>query len=375
MIEEFDNEVNQIFQLMKVLQKQNTKLREARDILLPRLMNGQIAVWKMDKDKQIAIYKTPDNKVELQVNFDRDTVWLTQEQLVQLFERDQSVISRHIRNIFNEGELEEKSNMQKMHIANSDKPVAFYNLDVIISVGYRVKSVRGTQFRQWATQRLKAYLEQGYAINEKRLAEKQQQVEYLKTGIRILNRAIAQQATAQDSEMLQIFSKGLELLDDYDHEQLDKKGKTLKTATYPSVAEYLAIVSQMKSDFASDVFAKPKDKGFESAIKQIEQSFDNTDLYPSIEEKAAALLYLIVKNHAFVDGNKRIGAACFLYFLEKNGLLYSELQTQPLSNDALAALTLFVASSKPEEMETVKQLIISILNRNKWVGNIQKITW
>lgn len=323
---------------------------------------------------EILIYQTPDNQTQVEVQFEGETFWLSQEQIAQLFERDRTVITRHLRNIFKEGELDEKvvcanfahtTKHGAIAEKTQEKSVKYYNLDAILSVGYRVNSKRGTQFRQWATQRLKAYLEQGYAINEKRLAEKQQQVEYLKTGIRILNRAIAQQATAQDSEMLQIFSKGLELLDDYDHEQLDKKGKTVRTATYPSVAEYLAIVSQMKSDFASDVFAKPKDKGFESAIKQIEQSFNNTDLYPSIEEKAAALLYLIVKNHAFVDGNKRIGAACFLYFLEKNGLLYSEHQTQLLSNDALAALTLFVATSKPEEMETVKQLIISILNRNK----------
>src|SRR5690606_7101149 len=153
------------------------------------------------------------------------------------------------------------------------RTIEYYNLDAILSVGYRVNSKRGTQFRQWATQRLKDYLVQGYAINEKRLAEKQQQVEYLKTGIRILSRAITQQATAEDSQMLQIFAKGLELLDDYDHEQLDAKGKTILKTVYPELKEYLGVIAKMKSSFASDVFAKPKDKGFESSVKQITQTF------------------------------------------------------------------------------------------------------
>jgi death-on-curing family protein len=206
---------------------------------------------------------------------------------------------------------------------------------------------------------------QGYAINEKRLAEKQEQVEYLKTGIRILSRAVTQQANQADSQMLQIFAKGLELLDDYDHEQLDAKGITIRQTVYPEVQEYLEIIGKMKSVFASDVFAKPKDKGFESSVKQIAQSFEDEDLYQSIEEKAATLLYLIVKNHSFVDGNKRIAAACFLHFLENNELLFLENNAPIISNEALAAITLFVATSKPEEMKTVKQLIISILNRSK----------
>jgi len=245
--------------------------------------------------------------------------------------------------------------------------------DAILSVGYRVNSKRGTQFRQWATQRLKEYLVEGYAINEKRLAEKQQQVEYLKTGIKILNRAITQQATAEESKqataeeskMLQVFAKGLELLDDYDHEQLDLKGKTIRQTVYPKVNEYLDVITKMKSSFESDVFAKPKDKSFESSVNQIAQRFNSKDLYKSIEEKAATLLYLIVKNHSFVDGNKRIAAACFLYFLEKNGMLYLKSRETIISNEALASITLFVATSKPEEMPTVKNLIISILNRNK----------
>jgi death-on-curing family protein len=320
---------------------------------------------------EIVIYQTPDNQTQVEVQFEGETFWLNQYQLAELFETDRTSILKHLQNIYTIGELSEESTCAKFAQVRQEgkrkvkREVLHYNLDAILSVGYRVNSKRGTQFRQWATQRLKDYLVQGYAINEKRLAAKQQHVEYLKTGIRILSRAITQQATVEDSEVLQLFAKGLELLDDYDHEQLDAKGKTIRQTNYPDVQEYLAIITKMKSDFISDVFAKPKDKGFDSSVKQIRQSFDGKELYESLEEKAATLLYLIVKNHSFVDGNKRIGAACFLYFLDINGMLYSDGGSPLLSNEALAALTLFVATSKPEEMETVKQLIISILNRNK----------
>ena len=314
-------------------------------------------------ENQIEIYKSPDGNTSIEVQFEKETVWLTQSQITELFQRDRTVISKHISNVFNEGELEKESNVHFLHIANSDKPVAFYNLDVIISVGYRVKSQRGTQFRQWATQRLKEYLVQGYAINEKRLAEKQMHLQTLKTGIRIVSRAIEEQAQSTDNESLSLFSAGLEMLDDYDHEALDVKGKTVREAVLPSVAEYLEVVADMRSAFSSDVFAKPKDHSFESSVAQIGQSYGGQELYPSLEEKAATLLYLIIKNHGFVDGNKRIGAACFLYFLEKNKLLFNDLNQTIISNKALATLTLFVAASKAEEMETVRRLIISILNR------------
>lgn len=314
---------------------------------------------------KIEIFKTVDNQTEIQVHFDEDTVWLSQSQLIDLFQRDQSVISRHINNVFKEGELDKKSNMQKMHIANSDKPVAFYNLDVIISVGYRVKSQHGTQFRQWATRRLKDYLVKGYAINEHRLAQKQQQIEYLKTGIRIVSRAIEDASNNQNKEVFQIFSKGLALLDDYDHEELDIKGTTKKETYYPTFDEYMTLIKVMYSDFESDVFAKPKDYSFNSSIGQIMQAFDGADLYPTIEEKASNLLYFIIKNHSFVDGNKRIAAACFVYFLEQNKALYKPNGKPIIDNNTLAALTLFIATSKSEESEIVKQLVISILNRNQ----------
>ncbi|MBN7811809.1 virulence RhuM family protein [Algoriphagus sp. H41] len=204
-------------------------------------------------ESQIEIYQGSDGQTQLEVKFDQETVWLSQEQLVTLFQRDQSVISRHLSKIFKEGELDEKSNMQKMHIPSSDKPVAFYNLEVIISVGYRVKSVQGTQFRIWATQRLKDFLVQGYLINEKRLAQKQQEVQALKEGIRILSRAIELKAQDQDLDWLSHFAKGLELLDDYDHENLDKAGLSKKEAVYPSMADYQKVISAMRSDF--DIWA------------------------------------------------------------------------------------------------------------------------
>ena len=312
---------------------------------------------------QIEIFQSKDGII-LEVQLSNDTAWLTQEQLSTLFERDISVISRHLRNVFKERELEKESNMQKMQIANSDKPVMLYNLDVIISVGYRVKSLRGTQFRQWATQRLKNYLIEGMVLNEKRLAQKSKEIQILHNGIRILSRAIEEKAsTSEDFTWLHQFSIGLQLLDDYDHEALDSKVRHTNEVSYPDFSVYTDVVNAMRSEFNSGVFGKEKDDGFKSAIQQIRQGFGNEDAYPSIEEKAAMLLYLIIKNHAFVDGNKRIAAACFLMFLDRNSLLYTARGNTIISNEALASLTLFVAASKSEEMETVKNLIVSILNR------------
>jgi len=325
-------------------------------------------------ENKIEIFQTIDEQTAIEVQFENDTVWLNRHQLSELFDRDIKTIGKHVNNIFREQELIKEVVVAKFATTTSHgaiegktqtKGVEYYNLDVIISVGYRVKSKRGTQFRQWATQRLKDYLVQGYAINQKRLEQKQQQVEYLKTGIRILNRAINQQATETESKMLHIFANGLALLDDYDHETLERKGKTILETSFPTYEEYMLLIQKMYSEFASGVFAKPKDESFHSSIHQIAQSFGGVELYPSIEEKAANLLYFITKNHSFVDGNKRIAAACFLYFLEKNDALYSSEDKPIISNEALAALTLFIATSKSEEADIVKRFVISILNRNK----------
>src|SRR6056297_1528319 len=262
----------------------------------------------MEEQNKIEIYKSTDNQTEIKVQFEDETVWLTQAQMAELFDRNRVAITQHIGNIFKEGELKENMVCKDFlhttqHGAISGKTqtkkIKYYNLDVIISVGYRVKSRRGTQFRQWATQRLKDYLVKGYAINEKRLREKQQEVIHLKTGIQILSRAIEEENREQASEILAVFSKGLELLDDYDHEELDTKGNTQQQTIFPEYDDYIGFIETMYSNFESDVFAKPKDKSFHSSINQIAQTFDGTEVYPSIQEKAANLLYYIVKNHSF----------------------------------------------------------------------------
>jgi death-on-curing family protein len=318
---------------------------------------------------QIEIFQGANNEINVEVKFEEDTVWLTQAQIIKLFNGSKSNISEHIKYIFESEELAENSTVRNFRTVQMEgkravnRDIIHYNLDVIISVGYRVNSKRGVQFRQWANQKLKDYLVKGYAINESRLAQKNQEIQFLHDGIRIMSRAIEEVTNDEAYKWLDKFSKGLQLLDDYDHERLDIKGLSLVPGIHPNISEYETIVKAMRTEFDSSVFGKKKDAGFESAISQIEQGFDDSYLYQSIEERAAMLLYLIIKNHAFVDGNKRIGAACFLLFLMRNNLLLSANGVPFISNDALASITLFVAASKPEEMETVKGLVISVLNR------------
>ena len=320
---------------------------------------------------QIEIYQTSNLQIEIVVSFKNDSVWMSQKMMSLLFEKDSDTIGLHLLNIYKDIELVEKSTTEFFSVVQLEgkrlisRKIKYYNLDAILSVGYRVNSRIGTRFRQWATNRLKEYLVQGYAINERRLLEKQQQVEYLKTGIRILSRAIEEQVNVSDSESLRIFAKGLTLLEDFDNELLDQSSRTEAKIKYPKLKDYFHLINKMQLSINSKVFAKPKDSSFESSVRLIEQSFNGKEFYIGLEEKAAMLLYLIVKNHSFVDGNKRIGAACFLFFLERNNLLVNKFQQPILSNDALASLTLFVASSRPDEMGAVKKLIISILNRNQ----------
>lgn len=321
-------------------------------------------------EKQIEIYQGIDGETQIEVNFQDDTVWLNQKQMGELFAKDTDTIGLHLKNIFSEKELDENSTTEDFSVVRQEgkrnvrRTIKFYNLDAIISVGYRVNSKRGVQFRQWATTRLKDYLIKGYAINEKRLAQKQQEVQTLKNGIRILSRAIEEKIDDTNFQWLGQFAKGLELLDDYDHENLDQKGISNVQAIYPTMSEYQEVIEMMKADFDSSVFGKEKDASFQSAVAQIAKGFGDEDFYPTLEEKASTLLYLIVKNHGFVDGNKRIAAACFLLFLEKNGLLQNEQGQLIISNEAMASLTLFIASSKPEEVDVVKRLVVSVLNRN-----------
>ena len=325
---------------------------------------------------EIVIYKTEDDQTQIEVQFKNDTVWLTQAQMSELFQQTKQNISLHINNCFKENELDgeatvkESLTVQKEGSRQVKRKLEWYNLDVIISVGYRVKSKRGTQFRQWATTRLREYLVEGYAINEKRLAEKDLELKQLKDGIGILHRAIENEARSLAdagslASLLDRFAAGLSLLDDYDHQTLDAKGKTERVAVQIGADEYRALVRGMDESFGSSIFGMEKDQGFDSAVVQMYQTFNGKDLYPSLEDKAATLFYLVVKNHAFVDGNKRIAAACFLYFLERNGMLTLRDGRTLIDNDTIAALTLFIAVSKSDEMETVKNVVISILNRKE----------
>lgn len=316
----------------------------------------------------IDIYQNEDG-THIDVQFDQETVWLNRQQLAILFNRDIKTVGKHINNVFSEGELLKEAVVANFATTAADGKtyqVDHYNLDVIISVGYRVKSRQGTQFRQWATRRLKEFLVEGYSINEKRLAQKQQEVSILKDGIQILSRVIEEKVNDPDNSWLPVFARGLSLLDDYDHEALDDAGKTTRDTIYPALTSYESLIEDMRNEFDSDIFGKEKDDNFQGSLAQITKGFGERDFYPSLEEKAAMLLYLIVKNHSFVDGNKRIAAACFLKFLEANELLFNDTRKPIISNDALASLTLFVASSKPEEMVTVKRLIVSVLNRSEF---------
>lgn len=318
-------------------------------------------------ENKIEIYKTSKG-TEISVTLENDTVWLDAHTIADLFGVNRPAIVKHVGYIYKTAELDEHSTCSILEQVASDgkrRKMNLYNLDMILSIGYRVNSSQATKFRQWATQRLKDYLVQGYAINEKRLEQKQQKVEFLKTGIRIMNRAIGQQATQEESQMLHVFAKGLALLDAYDHEELDLKGSSIRDTYLPTMEEYMQVIHSMYSEFESGVFAMPKDESFNSSVNQIGQSFGGVELYPSIEEKAANLLYFITKNHSFVDGNKRIAAACFIYFLQKNKALYNAAGNTIISNEALASLTLFIATSKTEEADVVKRLVISILNQNK----------
>jgi prophage maintenance system killer protein len=318
---------------------------------------------------EMVIYTAPDGSVQTEVRLEAESLWLTEQQIAVVFERDRTVIGRHIKNVVKSGELDEASNVQKMHIAHSDKPVAFYNLDMILSVGYRVNSKRGTQFRIWANRVLKEHLVQGYTINQKRLQEQQGKITQLKESIQLLERALLEQTETigEARELVRVlaaYATGLTILDDYDHENLEPTGLTKKNTIVIMPDEFLRVVEGMRRDFDSDVFGKPKDQSFESSARQIYQSYGGSELYPSIEHKAAMLLYFVTKNHSFVDGNKRIAAALFLYFLDKQGMLFLPDGRQRISNDGLAALTLLIAVSKPEEKDTMVKIVITILNRS-----------
>jgi prophage maintenance system killer protein len=317
---------------------------------------------------QIAIYQTADGQVQLEVALEQDTVWLSQAQMVALFGRDVSVISRHIRNALTEGEILEKSNLQKMQIANSDRPVVFYDLDVVISVGYRIKSERGVQFRRWATNVLRQHLVQGYTLNQKRLEAEQEKFAELKQAIALSARLIHNKDLSSVESrgilaILEKYSLALTVLDDYDHQRLQVTGtRTLAHAkiTYDEAMQQIRLWRGKEN--LGGLFGNEKDDSFKSSLATIYQTYDGKELYPSIEEKAANLLYFIVKNHSFTDGNKRIAAAIFVWFLQRHDFLYNAEGEKRIADNALVAFTLLIAESKPDEREMMVKVIINLIN-------------
>ena len=311
----------------------------------------------------IVIYKADDGLMDVQVKLDKETVWLSLNQISNLFDKDKSVISRHIKNVFKEGELERNSVVAKNATTASDGKiyqVEFFNLDIIISVGYRVNSKKGTQFRIWATNQLKEHLVKGYSINEKRLKQLQQTIQLVKR--------VSQQISNTDEaqglmEILSDYSRALDILDDYDHQKLSKT-VTDKAVTFSiDYKEAIKAIEQLRIKFGgSSLFGNEKDQSFKSSIAVIDQTFDGNDLYPSLEEKAANLLYLVVKNHSFTDGNKRIAAWLFVWYLAKNNFLYNEDGSKKITNNTLVALTLMIAESNPAEKETMVNVIINLMN-------------
>jgi prophage maintenance system killer protein len=322
-------------------------------------------ISEISQKGEIVIYRAKDKKIQLEVKLEGETVWLS-----KLFKTERSVITKHLGNIFRSNELGEESNVHFLHIAFSDKPVKFYNLDVIISVGYRVNSAGATQFRIWATNVLKRHIIDGYTLNEKRLQEQASR-------LRALQRTVKLIASMKDRKQLEYkeamgllevigdYNYALGLLDDYDYKRL-KITKTSKEEKFIlSYESAIEAVKKLKERISSSgLFGTERDKSFSSSVSSIYQTFDGRDLYPSVEEKAANLLYFIVKNHSFVDGNKRIAASIFLWFLKENGILYNEDGSKRIADNALVALTLMVAESKPVERDVIVTLVVNLINRN-----------
>ena len=319
----------------------------------------------------IVIYEGEGSQPQLQVKLDRETVWLTQEQMGKLFGRERSVITKHIRNVFTEGELVEDSVSAKFALTAADGKtyqVDHYNLDVIISVGYRVKSRQGTRFRQWATRVLRAHIVDGYTLNEQRLREESAKLREMRQAMDLLARTLSRHELVTDigKDVLKViddYAYALAVLDRYDHGTLAIEGTSGQTAGAFGYEDGMAIVAAMKTDF-NGLFGIEKDQGFKSALGAIHQTFGGQELYPSVEEKAANLLYLTVKNHAFSDGNKRIAAAVFIAFLARAGILYRPGGGKRLADNALVALTLLIAESRPEEKDTLVKVIVNLINRS-----------
>lgn len=323
----------------------------------------------------IVLYTADDGNTQLEVKLEKDTVWLTQSQMAELFGRDRTVITRHIRNIFKEGELDESlvcaKNAHTKKYGRRENFVqlsetTYYNLDVIISVGYRVKSINGTKFRIWATALIRQYLIKGYAIDRCRLDH----YDELKEVVRLMSRTLTLQDKVSEEEYSGLFSVitdyvyALDTLDRYDYQSLRIEKTTREEPFRATYDNAMKAINALKEKFGgSQWFANEKDDSFKSSIGQIYQTFGGKDLYPSVEEKAAMLLYLVVKNHSFSDGNKRIAAMLFLWFMEKNGILYSTDGRKRIADNTLVALTLMIAESRTEEKDAMVKVVVNLINK------------
>ena len=330
----------------------------------------------MNTQDQITIYQSADGSVQLEVTLDQDTVWLTQRQLSSLFDKDVRTINELIRNVLAEQELAAEATIRKFRIVQQEgerkvnREIEHYNLDMIISVGYRVNSKKGTQFRIWASRVLKQFLVQGYALNEQKLQEQQQKLADLKQAIALSSRLFQQQnLTASESQgilsILEKYSHALTVLDDYDHQRLQVTGIQQTgqcRIAYDEAIQQIQLWREQEK--LGGLFGNEKDDSFKSSLETIDQTFDGKELYPSIEEKAANLLYFIVKNHSFSDGNKRIAAALFVWFLNRHDYLFNPEGEKRIADNALVAFTLLIAESKPEEKDTMVKVIINLINGN-----------
>ncbi|MCD8068754.1 MAG: virulence RhuM family protein [Lachnospiraceae bacterium] len=306
----------------------------------------------MDERNEIVLFETGDKSISLPVSVDHETVWLSANQMALLFDRDEKTIRKHINNVFEEAELEKENNTQKMRVVGVKQPVPFYTLDVIISVGYRVKSNRGVEFRRWANSVLKQYIIKGYAVNHNRMNQ-------LNEVIRVMKRVEDNLDTRQVLSVVERYSQALDLLDAYDHQSMARP-KGSQAVYVLSYEECRELINHMKFGNESELFGNEKDDSFKGSIGAIYQSFDGKDLYPTLEEKAANLLYFVTKNHSFSDGNKRIAATIFLYFLDKNGALFEDGE-KTIEDYTLVALTIMIAESNPEEKEMMISVIMNCI--------------
>ena len=316
---------------------------------------------------KIIIYQSEDGKTQLDVKLEEDTVWLNTKQMAELFDKEESNIRRHINNVFNEAELPRENNVHFLHVNGVKKPVPYYTLDVIISVGYRVHSQRGVRFRQWANSVLKQYLVKGYAINEN---IRKHQIAELRQLIQVLGRAIQQQPAKTTDESNALFdvvvdyTYALDTLDNYDYQRFHIAKTTKEEPFHATYENAMHEIDMLRQKFGGSVlFGNEKDESFKSSIGQIYQTFDGTELYPSVEEKAAMLLYLVTKNHSFSDGNKRIAATLFLWFMNNNAILYRPDGTKRIADNTLVALTLMIAESKTEEKDIMVKVVVNLINQ------------